>query len=914
MRYMLLLALFLSVLSTRTQSQSISVSPTAAKKLGSSTLHLQTHLQAASENPNTKLAVSLRSAGKSFSNAELGELRLRLAQLGGSVETVLGNVATVRLAPEQLDALAGLAFIRRIEFNLPDEPLDMNLSRSNTQLGGLWLGTNTDSAQALGYTGKSTLVAVIDDGFDIYNGDFLDANGRTRIVYLWNQNAAGTPPVAPSYSYGAEYDSAMINGGISVPNSFHGTSCLGIAAGDGSQSGFRGMAPDANLIVVVRSLVSSSNIVDAFNYIAQKAKAMQKPVSVSYSFGGQYGGHDGSRDTEITQDTLSTGGVFFSIAAGNSRSSPVHIEGSVPLAGNDNVSFSNGSGAGFHAMNLWYGGADSVDVFFISPASNVYGPFTKGTLQILPTPDGEVAVYNDFYSENGATEIDCYVKNATAGNWTLRLFGRHITGSGGYDGWTYQAQGGGGWNDHITFTKNVTTPSTADSGAGVAAFDVNSGNLDGGSSKGFSRTGAVKPNLAAPTNVGSTAGVFGGTSAAAPHSAGAAAVLLQANPKLSASQILSALQDSARTDAATGGVPNSDWGYGKLHTLASLQRVLPQSPSTVAVSHTGNYVYGEDDRYGAILNFASESMDSVKVEFFPNTIPPNLGSSKAVQRYAALTSFGGSFNATLRLYYTDAEVSAGGLIENNLKLYRLNGTVWELQGGTMNGAENYVELSGITAFSSWAIGDPNDSPLPVEFLGLSALATGGAITLSWRTLSEANNLGFTLERQGRQGSGENFASIADHTTATGLRSQGNGGGTYTYIDASVSTGTYFYRLSSRDESGVRHDLQTVEVSVRASAGSDKPEAYRLYPNYPNPFNPQTQVRFDLKETAFVTLRLFDVLGREVRVLMREEKPAGTHQVRLSGEALPSGVYFYSLQAAGRNGELFSATRKMVLMK
>jgi DNA-binding beta-propeller fold protein YncE len=93
-------------------------------------------------------------------------------------------------------------------------------------------------------------------------------------------------------------------------------------------------------------------------------------------------------------------------------------------------------------------------------------------------------------------------------------------------------------------------------------------------------------------------------------------------------------------------------------------------------------------------------------------------------------------------------------------------------------------------------------------------------------------------------------------------------------------------------------------------GADgQPESFGLMQNYPNPFNPATVVGFRITTSSFVTLKVFDVLGREVATLVSEEKTPGTYAVPFSGERLASGVYLYRLQA----GSLL-ATRKMILMK
>ena len=85
--------------------------------------------------------------------------------------------------------------------------------------------------------------------------------------------------------------------------------------------------------------------------------------------------------------------------------------------------------------------------------------------------------------------------------------------------------------------------------------------------------------------------------------------------------------------------------------------------------------------------------------------------------------------------------------------------------------------------------------------------------------------------------------------------------------------------------------------------------FRLYQNYPNPFNPTTTLSFVIGQLSFVTLKVYDVLGREVTTLINEEKPIGSYEVEFDASSLPTGVYFY--QIISKN---FSATKKMIVLK
>ena len=92
-----------------------------------------------------------------------------------------------------------------------------------------------------------------------------------------------------------------------------------------------------------------------------------------------------------------------------------------------------------------------------------------------------------------------------------------------------------------------------------------------------------------------------------------------------------------------------------------------------------------------------------------------------------------------------------------------------------------------------------------------------------------------------------------------------------------------------------------------------PDKFRLSQNFPNPFNPVTTISYDLPKSGFVTLKVYDMLGREVKTLVNEMKTAGFHKAQFTAEELASGAYFYRLSVSGEAGE-FTAVRKCVILK
>ena len=99
---------------------------------------------------------------------------------------------------------------------------------------------------------------------------------------------------------------------------------------------------------------------------------------------------------------------------------------------------------------------------------------------------------------------------------------------------------------------------------------------------------------------------------------------------------------------------------------------------------------------------------------------------------------------------------------------------------------------------------------------------------------------------------------------------------------------------------------TVAVEIDSS---NLPDKFDISQNYPNPFNPSTTIKFQVPSSGIVSLKVYDVLGKEVATLVNEEKPAGSYEINFNASQLSSGIYFYKIQAGS-----FIQTKKMILLK
>jgi photosystem II stability/assembly factor-like uncharacterized protein len=126
-------------------------------------------------------------------------------------------------------------------------------------------------------------------------------------------------------------------------------------------------------------------------------------------------------------------------------------------------------------------------------------------------------------------------------------------------------------------------------------------------------------------------------------------------------------------------------------------------------------------------------------------------------------------------------------------------------------------------------------------------------------------------------------------------------------DFVVDSNGYVY--ASTNEGVWKTKTNTVITGINDEVNNDMPETFHLSQNYPNPFNPTTTIKYQIPGLSFVTLKVYDVLGNEIATLANEEKPAGSYEVEFNANGLPSGIYFYRIQA-----DFFVETKKMILIK
>jgi hypothetical protein len=217
----------------------------------------------------------------------------------------------------------------------------------------------------------------------------------------------------------------------------------------------------------------------------------------------------------------------------------------------------------------------------------------------------------------------------------------------------------------------------------------------------------------------------------------------------------------------------------------------------------------------------------------------------------------------------------------------------------------------------------SDGSLPVQIQSFTAQLLPGNlhVLLEWRTISEINNYGFYVQR--RRDNEVQWTELQGFVQGHGTTTEPQ---YYSYVDNTITeTGLYHYRLRQVDLDGTSHFTGAISINVSSVTSVDEgaPRVFQLQQNYPNPFNPSTHIRFSVQGSGFedrgsgfpvqgsrlVTLKVYDVLGREVATLVNESLQPGSYLVTFDAVGLASGVYVYRLMSEG-----FTQTKRMVLMR
>ncbi|MCH8557424.1 MAG: S8 family peptidase [Balneolia bacterium] len=805
-----------------------------------------------------------------------------------------------------MDELTELITDDRFQWITPAGMYEPQLNRARAETGanlvhqGLWESTPL--------RGDGVLVGIFDSGIDYRHPAFRDPadSTRSRIKYIWDQTLtpqSGEQSPQPPFNYGVLYTrddiEAVLEGGQPLRTADptgHGTHVAGIAAGSGPQ--FTGIAPEADLVIVKGGdqSFSGANVVAATRFFESVSQIYQRPIVGNYSIGGQFAARDGTEPTERAMDTaVQTPGVSMVSAAGNSGAQLRFFEG---RAGSDDIILEipsytprNGPNNDRLLVDIWFD-SDAPAALEVTSPSGISNTWTPGmSATFADSTDGVITVDNIIHGANGHRRIVFFVGDdveqypPAEGTWRLSL----INTMESFKSWmvlntvgnrTISQQGA---RTDYTVTTPGTGLSTITAGAYVMQnnwldrngnlFQIDSNPIESlafFSGLGPTRDGRMKPEITSPgrfvaaararesnfnTNITTPGGDYAwlaGTSMATPVVTGAVALLLQAFPEATNEDIKQALMEGARTDSFTGSANSNSWGAGKLNLPGALDYLAGINGGSGWVPmHI--YANGRVRVSGDKSFIFTEERDVIVY-----SLPEFSGVVNGVTLHAGAISDVESPGTRLHLYLVEIE---GDKVRRAL------------------GEKATIQLANITPQNEF-FADFSDNGVLIP----EGMKTGILI----RLVKTNDDSSAQLELLGRE-----------------VFLPSSGASTW-HLDSETQ------RLLSRNG-----DMIYADVSVARFTGStDNPPPGFSLPfqislgnNYPNPFNAQTIIPFEIEQSANVRLEVYDVLGRRVSVLVNENRAAGRYEVPFDARSLASGVYIYRLTTDGR---VF--TEKMLLLK
>ncbi len=458
--------------------------------------------------------------------------------------------------------------------------------------------------------GEGVLVGIIDTGIDYTNPVFRRSDGTTRIAALWDQTVE-SDRYPDGAQYGTEYLPEDINVALSsqdplsiVPSTDengHGTMLAGIAAGtEDEANGFSGVVPDSELVVVKLKPMKQvlrefyiippevpayqeNDIMWGVQYVIDTARRLQKPVAICLGLGSSQGAHDGFGGLgTLLYLTGDFPGVAITVSAGNEGTTRRHFFARVDAnTGYSNVEMNVGEGEEGFVMELWGMAPNTYSIDILSPGGEYIpripeGLYVNREIRFVFERTRIFISYQMIETRTGDQVIVLRFVEPTPGIWRFQVYSRGDL-EGSFHIWLPM---NGFISENTYFVQpdpytTIVSPGNTSIPITVTAYNPVNNNLYQRASRGYTRGGTVKPELAAPgVNIlapsleqGFTA--MSGTGAAAAHAAGVAAIMLEWGnvrnnyPGINSIEIKQFLIRGANR-SPTLIYPNRDWGYGMI--------------------------------------------------------------------------------------------------------------------------------------------------------------------------------------------------------------------------------------------------------------------------------------------------------------------------------------------------------------
>lgn len=393
------------------------------------------------------------SPGEVFTILVQGDVpRLSALQQQGDyrINYSAGNIASVKGDATAIAFLLEHHLISYAEWSDPrSQPLNDTMVHRN-RIQAVKSGL---SPLSQAYDGSGIVIGFIDTGIDIAHGDFKDAQGNSRIRFLWDQKASSGPVVPAPFGYGIEWTDADINANQCTHSDMafygHGTHVAGVAAGNGlANHTHEGCAPEADIVMVAMDFNHNGPAnADAVQYILDKAALLGKPCVINASVGNYYGSHDGTDLEAKLIDNLLTSapGRVMVAAVGNGGHIRHHVQTS-PSGNDTSFTWLRNSGTQLHYW--FYGDTSQVRDLRIGVGANRSNFSDLGRIAFKGYNDGLSLVQQDTLKHQG-NRIGIVYHSASINNYGVYERYIHIKADSSLLLWRVETTGNGlhhAWN------------------------------------------------------------------------------------------------------------------------------------------------------------------------------------------------------------------------------------------------------------------------------------------------------------------------------------------------------------------------------------------------------------------------------------------------------------------------------------
>jgi hypothetical protein len=316
--------------------------------------------------------------------------------------------------------------------------------------------------------------------------------------------------------------------------------------------------------------------------------------------------------------------------------------------------------------------------------------------------------------------------------------------------------------------------------------------------------------------------------------------------------------------------------------------------------------------YNRVTLATGTSSDVFGIRIISSINPPSAKDSAAVQRTIDLNRTGTDSLGLLTMTVLWNASEQGSLfVPASASSWHFDGSAWVEEGTfTPSGTGPFVgTISNITNTGKYVIGNAGALPITLgDFSG--RMVDQHSVKIEWATISEQSTYGFYIQRRGEHEPLYTDVSSFIGGAGTTLNEQK----TYSWIDTGAAVGAYYYRLRTIDLNGDVEYSFPIRINIVLSVKDRVPISFKLNQNYPNPFNPSTKITFDLPERGNVTLKIYNIIGQEVAVVLDgNQYNAGSYSQPFNAGAFASGVYYYRLTVTGAS-HTYESMKKMILLK